>query len=90
MTYSILLRNTPPDGYVATALAWPGCVVKAPTREEALAQIRLAITNLLANSEIVDVEIPLPEPIIAVPYSETFGMFRDDATFSEFVEEVHK
>lgn len=91
MTYSILLRSHPSGGYVATALAWPGYMVEAPTKEEALEKIRLVIMEIFAKGEIVEVDIPAPpQPIIPSPYAETFGMFRDDPTFSEFMEEVDK
>jgi predicted RNase H-like HicB family nuclease len=86
MTYRILLRSQPNDGYIATALAWPNCEVTAPTREEALAQIRSAIVQMLAEGEIVEVDVP--EPVIPTPYQETFGMFRNDPTFPEFIAEV--
>jgi hypothetical protein len=29
-------------------------------------------------------------PVIAVPYQDTFGMFRDDPTFADFLAEVEK
>jgi predicted RNase H-like HicB family nuclease len=88
MTYRILLRKQPSDGYVATALGWPGCQVTAPTRDEALSQIQAAITDMLVADEIVDLDIPAP--LIPAPYAETFGMFRDDPTFAEFETEVER
>jgi predicted RNase H-like HicB family nuclease len=87
MTYRVLLRKEPTNGYVATALDWPHCQVAAPTRQAALEQIQAAITDLLTTSEIVDLEIPIP--VIPSPYTETFGMFRDDPTFAAFLEEVN-
>lgn len=88
MTYRVLLRKQPLNGYIATALNWPDCQVSAPTREEALAQIQAAIAELLASGEVVDLEIPAP--VIPSAYADTFGMFKDDPTFAEFVEEVGK
>lgn len=88
MNYQILLRKEPTNGYIATVLGWPGQEVIAPTREEALTQIRAAITEALATAEIVDLD--LATPAIPSAYAETFGMFRDDPTFTEFVEEVSR
>ena len=88
MTYRILLRNDPSNGYVATALAWPECVVEAPTREEALAGIQEALRKLLDTSEIVEMEIPGPPLEDPMAQHGTFGMFRDDPTFDEFAKEV--
>ncbi len=93
MTYSVLLRNNPKGGYLATALAWPNFEIEAPTREEALTQMRTTIANLLSKGEIVELEIPTGQSILPSTrkypsaYTATFGMFRDDPTFSEFVEE---
>ncbi len=42
MTYRVLLRDNPTNGYIATSLAWPACVVAAPTREEQITG-RLAV-----------------------------------------------
>ena len=88
MTYRILLRKEPTNGYVATALNWPDCQVTAPTRAEALTQIQIAISQLLTSGEIIDLEIPTP--VIAASYAETFGFFQDDPTFANFIEEVNQ
>ena len=68
-------------------LAGPAAGWSRPRRDEALSQMRTAITDMLVADEIVDLEIATPVPPAA--YAETFGMFRDDPTFAEFVEEVN-
>lgn len=35
-------------------------------------------------------ETPEARPIIATAYQDTFGMFRDDPTFADFLAEVEK
>ncbi len=85
MTYSVLIRKHPKGGYVATALGWPEFAAKAPTRTEALDRIREIIAHLVAQGELVEVEIPLPQPVIPASYTETFGMFRNDPSFKKFV-----
>ncbi|MFZ2358445.1 MAG: hypothetical protein WA040_03805 [Anaerolineae bacterium] len=35
-------------------------------------------------------QTPEALPVIAAPYQETFGMFRDDPTFADFLAEVQK
>jgi hypothetical protein len=57
MTYSVLLRHNPKGGFLATALAWPGFEIEAPTRDEALEKMRMTITNLLSKGEIIELEI---------------------------------
>lgn len=90
MTYRVLIRNNPANGYTATALAWPGCVVEAPTREEALAGIQSAIVELLNTSEIVEMELPNQVSDDMPAQHSGFGMFRDDPTFDEFIQEMQK
>lgn len=88
MTYRVLLRNNPTNGYTATALAWPDCVVEASTREEALAGIESAIRELLNTAEIVEIDVPETGPTEQMTPHKGFGMFRHDPTFAEFVKEV--
>ncbi|MEZ4710902.1 MAG: hypothetical protein R3A44_27130 [Caldilineaceae bacterium] len=88
MTYRVLVRKEPANGYIATALNWPDCQVTAATREEAITQIQFAIAQLLNAGEIIELEIPTP--IIAATYSDTFGAFRSDPTLTEFIEEVNR
>jgi hypothetical protein len=35
-------------------------------------------------------EAPEVHPVIAAPYQDTFGMFREDPTFADFLAEVDK
>ena len=88
MTYDVLARKHPQGGYVATALRWPEVVAEAATQTEALDRIREAIAVLVAQGEVVQVEVPLPLAAIPAPYTETFGMFRHDPTFDKFVAAV--
>lgn len=90
MSYPILLRSKPKDGYVATALTLSNIEIEAPTREQALARIRQVISDTLAQGEIVDLEISEPKPIITSSFDEIFGMFKDDPTFPKFLDEIEK
>ena len=85
MPYSVLIRKQPKGGYIATALAWPEFVAEAATRAEALKRIQELLTQLVTQGELVEVEVPLPPPHVAVSYKDTFGMFRNDPTFKAFV-----
>lgn len=90
MSYSVLLQKHSPEGYRATLMAWPGLEVKARTQEDALGKMRAAIVKLLADGEVIQLDVPEVQPIIAAPYEDTFGMFRDDPTFTDFLTEVEK
>ncbi|MBI3363029.1 MAG: hypothetical protein HY023_18150 [Chloroflexi bacterium] len=89
MTYNVLLRKRPKGGYIATALGWPEVAAEAATRAEAIDRIRKAIAGIIAQGELVQVEVPLPQATIQAVYAETFGMFRNDPTFGKFVTAVN-
>ena len=85
-TYDILLENLDKKGYTARVLAWPDCVVEAPTREAALMQIRAMILERLAKAEIVTLEIQPEE--VNHPWLKFAGMWKDDPDFDEFQAEI--
>ena len=90
MTYQILVKRQSPRKYEATLLSWPSLRSEAATKEEALTQIRAAIVEWLAGGEIIEMDIPGTAPVLASGYAETFGMFKDDPTFDEFIHEVNR
>ena len=69
-------------------LAFPGCVVRASTRQEAIEGVQKEIARYLTTGEILQVEVPDPKPDVGSNYASTFGMFRDDPTYHEFLKEV--
>ena len=86
LKYDIVVEHPNNNGYVAQVLNWPYCVVEAPTRVEAIAQIRAAILERLAKAEIVTIEIE-PEQI-AHPWLPFAGDWANDPTFDDFVAEI--
>ena len=83
MTYEVLIRQT--NGYfTATVLGLPDCTVEAPTRSEAIQKAEEAVSSLVAEGEIVRLEIPRGSRRAS---STSFvGMWADDETFDEFVD----
>jgi predicted RNase H-like HicB family nuclease len=61
MTYHVFLQSIAENGYKASALAFPDCVGTGATREEALDNLKKALTAQLAQGEIVTVEVGEPE-----------------------------
>jgi hypothetical protein len=82
MTCEIWVRSVE-NGFLATVLGLPGCAVEAPTRDEAIEKARLEVRNLLAEGEIVRVEIDdLPQA-----KERGVGIFAhlDDETWNQFL-----
>ena len=59
MTLRVVLEPSEEGGLTVTVLALPGCISEGDTREEALANIRVAIdeTELGANAELVEIAV---------------------------------
>lgn len=83
MTVDVLVRREPKGRYRATVLGWPECTVSAPSRDEAIERTRQSLVDLLAEAEIVqlDVEMRPASSILA----QFVGMWADDETFDQFV-----
>lgn len=79
MTREILITPTA-NGFMATVLGLPECEIEAPTREEAIEKVVAEAETLLANSEIVQIELN------GTPKPKSFaGMWADDKTFDAFI-----
>ena len=84
MTYRVFLQQMAGDSYKATPLAFPDCTAVGKTREEALANLKAALDARLSEGEIVTVEAGEP----AHPWLKWAGMFEDDPTFDELLDEI--
>jgi len=82
MTYDVLVKRA--NGrFTATVLGLPDCTVEAPTRAEAIRRARAAVAKVVAEGELVQIEVTPPTP--TRPLSSFAGMWEDDETFGEFV-----
>ena len=57
MQYQILVQNQSHNGYIASVFGMPECVGEAATREEAIAMAKTALSERLARTEVVTVEL---------------------------------
>jgi predicted RNase H-like HicB family nuclease len=88
MTYSILVEETGNDSFHAIALGLPECRAVATTRQKALAKLRELLAKRLATAEIVEVEIPQPTLQAEHSWNRFAGMFEDEPSFDEVLEEI--
>ena|SRR5436853_6060853 len=84
MIYRVFLQRMAEDGYEATPFLFPNCVAVGKTRDEALANLKAALDARLSQGEMVTVEAGEPEH----PWLKWAGMFKDDPTFDEFLDEI--
>ena len=83
MTVDVLVRREPKGRYRATVLGWPECTASAPSREEAIERTRQSLVDLLAEAEIIQLDVEMR------PASSTLAQFADmwadDETYDQFV-----
>ena len=86
MTYNAIVENTTPHGYTASIQEWPSCSATGATKAEALTRLRQAISDRLSKVEIVPIEVDVPGN--GHPLAKVLGIFEDDPTFDQFVEDM--
>lgn len=88
MKYTVILQKEN-NTYTATVPALPGCRTEGATEQDALENIRTQIAEMLSRTRIVSVEVDAPQiEGQAHPWKNFAGMWKDDATFDDFLSEV--
>jgi hypothetical protein len=91
--YTIVItkeRNMP---WRAVATELPQCVVEAPTRDEAIAEIKNRILKDAPHVEVLKLE--LPDSLNGNSHDEDsirsrMGIFKDDPTLDEMFDEIER
>ncbi len=84
LTYSVAVKQETEDSWTATALGWWDCKAEGTTREEALMRLNQVLAEQLAQVEIVQQTLPLPQRENS--WLKVAGMFKDDSQWNEFIE----
>jgi hypothetical protein len=72
---------------IASAMEFPSFYVEAATREAAIADLTILLSQHIQKIEMVPVRIPLPTSTPGTnPWNEMFGAFKDSQYFDEVVE----
>ena len=88
MKYVVLLEKHA-NVYTATVPSLPGCQSQGMTEQEALDNIRRAITETLARITVATVEVGAPPGQLKDhPWAKFAGMWKDDPTFDDFLAEI--
>jgi len=91
MQYQILIEHPNQNGYVASVIGLPNCVAEGATEDEALNRVKLRLKARLAQSKIVTVEVDVPvRGMTGNPWIDSAGVYKDDPTYDEFLEEIAK
>lgn len=87
MQYQILVEHPNQNGFVASVLGVPDCVVTGRTEEEAVTEAKAVLGARLAQGKVVTVEVPVA---LENPLLKHAGRFKDDPTFDDFLAEIEK
>jgi len=77
MRYDIVLTKTPGNGFIARPLLWPDVVASGRDETEALAGVREALIDVLAQSRIVQIDLPAQHETEEDPWLHFAGMWQD-------------
>jgi hypothetical protein len=83
VTVDVLVRRESKGRYRATVLGWPECTASAANREEAIERTRQCVVDLLAEGEIVQLDVETRPASSSL--AQFVGMWADDETFDQFV-----
>ncbi len=92
MDVTVLLHPERRGQFVATVPALPGCRGEGRSREQALANVRTAIAEMMAQVEVVRISVgesgqePVVEPD---PWTGLIGQFSDDPAFDPLMRDVY-
>lgn len=91
MQYQILIEHPNQNGFIASVIGLPDCVVEGATEEEAINRAKLRLKTRLAQGRIVTVEVDAPaKGLTGNPWIDTAGSLRDDPTFDDFMEKLEQ
>lgn len=88
LTYPILVEPTQSGCWTAQVVGWAESRVESATRSEALHQLQQRLSEQLANSHLVHLEVPAPQP--ENPWLAIAGLFKDDPQFDEVIAEIER
>jgi hypothetical protein len=86
VTLHLWLEKTTDGRSRATALELPACVTEAATDEQAIAQLRQMVTERLQQSQVMSIDLPLPQQPAKNAWMKYAGVFKDDPDFAEIAE----
>lgn len=89
MQYQIFVQSESASKFVASVVGVPNCVVEGSSKEEAITKAKTALEKKLSRGELVTVEIDAGRTDAEHdPWLKHLGIFADDPTFDDFLEEV--
>ncbi|WP_019502553.1 type II toxin-antitoxin system HicB family antitoxin [Pseudanabaena sp. PCC 6802] len=89
MQYQVFVESRSEHQFVASVVGLPNCIAEGASKEEAISKAKTVLTEKMNRGELVTIEIE-PQAIKPKidPWLKHFGIFANDPTFEDFLEEV--
>ena len=89
MQYQVFVQNPSEQRFVASVVGLPSVMVEGETEKEAIAKVKTALELQLAMGKFVTIEISSQQSNPETdPWLKHLGIFANDPTFEDFLEEV--
>ena len=90
MQYQILLQKSSEQHFVASVVGFSDAVADGTTEHEAVEKVKAAMKEQLATAKILMVEVSThaEEKKEIDPWIKRAGVFADDPTWDDFLEEI--
>jgi cellulase/cellobiase CelA1 len=88
--YDVSLEIQPDGSYIARVLGWTDCQVSAATTTEAVAKVKQLLSDKIANTQIIQIEVNTISSNHHNPWLTSSGIFKDDPYFDEMLMHVEQ
>jgi predicted RNase H-like HicB family nuclease len=92
MQYQIFVENPADQIFMASAIGLPNATANGVTEKEAIGKLKSILDNRFKNGKLVIIEVDLPSEKssdTSDPWIDNIGIFQDDPTFDDFLDEVN-
>lgn len=83
-----LLEQNNQGNIIASVLEFPNIRVEAPTQEQAIEKLKQLLSTRFEKTEIIPVEIKLPQAETENPWTKFAGVFQNDPDFTEIADNL--
>ncbi|MEM7132601.1 MAG: hypothetical protein AAF702_40230 [Chloroflexota bacterium] len=83
MTFDVIIQKQGENDFIARPVLWPDSAVNGSSQQDVLTQVRILIRELLIQTELVQVDVDIPDDESTNPWIAKAGIISDDPTWGE-------
>jgi predicted RNase H-like HicB family nuclease len=92
MQYHVFVQNLTERTFMASVVGLPNLTANGITEKEAIDRLKGILNAQFKHGKLVTIDIDVPNgrsPETSDPWIANMGIFQDDPTFDDFLEEVN-